>query len=60
MYISKRTRMITFIKFKLKKSDDQMNIDKCRVAANITEYHIKIIFVIIIFPKFMMISNYFI
>ena len=25
---------------KLKKSDDHMNIDKYRVAANITEYHI--------------------
>ena len=25
---------------KLKKSDDQMNIDKYIVAANITEYHI--------------------
>ncbi len=25
---------------KLKKSDDQTNIDKFRVVANITEYHI--------------------
>ena len=33
------TRMTTFIKAKLNKSDDQMNIDKFRVAANITEYH---------------------
>ena len=32
--------MTTFIKAKLKKSDDQPNIDKYRVAANITEYHI--------------------
>ena len=32
--------MTTFIKAKLKKSDDQTNIDKYRVAANITEYHI--------------------
>ena len=32
-------RMITFIKAKLKKSDDQTNINKYRVAANITEYH---------------------
>ena len=32
--------MTTFIKVKLKKSDDQINIDKCRVSANITEYHI--------------------
>ncbi len=35
----KQTRMTTFIKAKLKKSDDQTNIDKYRVAANITEYH---------------------
>ena len=34
------TRMTTFIKAKLKKSDDQTNIDKYRVAANITENHI--------------------
>ena len=32
--------MTTFIKVKLKKLDDQTNIDKYRVAANITEYHI--------------------
>ena len=31
--------MITFMKMKLKKSDDQTNTDKYRVAANITEYH---------------------
>ena len=38
--------MTTFIKTKLKKSDDQTNIDKFRVAANILEYHIitKLIF----------------
>ena len=35
-----KTRMTTFIKSKFKKSDDQTNIDKYRVAANITEYHI--------------------
>ena len=35
------TRMTTFIKTKLKKSDDQTNIDKYRVAANITVYHIR-------------------
>ncbi len=29
--------MKTFIKTKFNKSDDQMNIDKYRVAANITE-----------------------
>ncbi len=32
--------MTKFIKTKLKKSDDQTNIDKYREAANITEYHI--------------------
>ena len=32
--------MTTFIKMKFKKSDDQTTIDKYRVAANITEYHI--------------------
>ncbi len=30
---------MTLIKATLKKSDDQANIDKNRVAANITEYH---------------------
>ena len=34
------TRMTTFIKAKLEKSDDQTNIDKYKEAANITEYHI--------------------
>ena len=33
--------MTTFIKTKVKISDDQTNIDKYRLAANITEYHIK-------------------
>ncbi len=44
--------MTTFIKTKLTKSDDQTNIDKYRVAANITEYHIisKLIFLRIIIP----------
>ncbi len=32
--------MTTFIKTKFKISDDQTNIDKYRLAANITEYHI--------------------
>ncbi len=32
--------MTTFIKTKFKKSDDQTNIDKYGVAANIREYHI--------------------
>ena len=31
--------MTTFIKTKLKISDDQTNIDKYRLAANITLYH---------------------
>ena len=46
--------MTTFIKVKLKKSDDQTNIDKYRVAANIKEYYIisKLIFLSINIPKF--------
>ncbi len=49
-----KTRITTFIKAKLKKLDDQSNIDKFRVAANIAEYHIisKLIFLGIITPKF--------
>ena len=43
--------MTTFIKAKLKKSDDQTSIDIYRLAANITEYHIIISKLII--PKFM-------
>ncbi len=41
-----KTRMITFIKAKLNKSDDQKSIDNYRVAENITELHImsKLIF----------------
>ena len=31
--------MTNLIKAKLKKSDDQTNIDKYRVAENIKEYH---------------------
>ena len=31
--------MTTFMKTKLKKSDDQTSIDKYRLAANITEYY---------------------
>ncbi len=34
--------MTTFIKTKFKISDDQTNIDKYRLAANITEYNIKV------------------
>ena len=47
--------MTTFIKTKFKKSDNQTNIDKYRVVANITEYHIisKLIFLRIIIPKFL-------
>ncbi len=44
------------------KSDDQTNIDKYRVTANIiTEYHIisKLIFLNIIFPKFIDIRQLF-
>ncbi len=42
--------MTTFIKAKLKKSDDQTNINKYkyRVAANVAEYHIPLDV-----PKFM-------
>ena len=45
--------MTTFIKMKPKKSDDHTNINKYRVAANITEYHIisKLIFLRIIIEK---------
>ncbi len=32
--------MTTFIKMKFKISEDQTNIDKYRLAANITVYHI--------------------
>ncbi len=32
--------MTTFIDAKIKKLDDQTNIDKYRVAADITEFHI--------------------
>ena len=47
--------MTIFVKARFKKSDDQSNIDKYRVAANITEYHIisKLIFLKVIIPKFM-------
>ena len=33
--------MTTFIKTKFKVLDDQKNIDKYKLSANITEYHIK-------------------
>ncbi len=35
-----KIRMTTFIKTKFIISDDQTNIDKYRLAANIIEYHI--------------------
>ena len=35
-----KIRMTTFIKTKFKKSNNQTNIGKYRVATNITEYHI--------------------
>ena len=34
--------MVTFIKAKLKKSDDRTNIDLYSVNTNITEYHVNI------------------
>ena len=48
--------MTTFLNAKLKKSDDQTNIDKHGVAANITEFHIisKLIFLIIVIPQIIM------
>ena len=49
--------MTTFIKTKLEKSDDQSNIDIYRVAANITEYHIILLRIII--SKFMKIRQVF-
>ncbi len=47
--------MTTFIKAILEKSDDQSNVEKYRVVANSTEYHIisKLIFQRIIITKFM-------
>ena len=52
--------MTTFIKAKLKKSDDQRTLT-IKVASNIMEYHItsKLIFLLIIIPKFMMIRQLF-
>ena len=47
-------RMTTFIKTKFKISDDKTNIDKYRLAKNITEYHIisKLILQRIIITRF--------
>ena len=36
--------MTTFIKAKLKKPDDQTNFDKYRVAVNIAEYRVDLLF----------------
>ena len=46
--------MTKFITAKLKKSDDQMNIEKYSVATDVTDRHIisKLIFPRIIIPKF--------
>ena len=54
-----KNKNVTIIKTKFKKSNDQTNIYKYRVAANITEYHIisKLIFLRIIIPKFMKIRQ---
>ena len=53
--------MTTFLKTKFKISDDQTNIDKYRLAANITEYYIisKVILKRIIIPRFIMIRQLF-
>ena len=53
--------MTTFKKTKFKISDDQTNIDKYRLAANITEFYIlsKLILQRIIIPKFMIIRQLF-
>ncbi len=55
------TRMTSFIKGKLRETEEQMNINKYRVAANITEYYIilKLIYLRIIIPKFMMLRQLF-
>ena len=45
--------MTTFIKTKFKKSQDQTNNDKYRVAANITEYHTDVPVLIIELPRFL-------
>ena len=46
---------------KFKKADDQTNIDKYRLAANFTEYHISLKFILqrIIIPRFMIIRQLF-
>ncbi len=49
--------MTTFIKANLKNLDNQTNINKYRVAANITNYHI--ISKLIVIPKLMKIRQLF-
>ena len=53
------SKKINIHKTKLKKSYGQTNIDKYKVAANITECHIisKLIFLRIVIPKFIMIRQ---
>ncbi len=53
--------MTTFLKAKSKKSDDQTNIEKYRVTANITNYHIisKLVFLRKNIIKFMMMRQLF-
>ena len=48
-----KIRMTTSLKTKLKKSQDQTNNDKYRVAANITEYHTDVTVLIIELPRFL-------
>ncbi len=59
--LKKKTRMTTFIKTKFKILDDQTNIDKQRLAENITEYQfiLKLILQRIIIPIFIMIRQLF-
>ena len=58
---SSNTFLTTFTKTKFKKSDDQTNIDKYRVAVDITEFHIisKFHILRINIPKFMKIGQLF-
>ena len=57
IYVAKKQESRLQTKFKI--SDKQTNIDKYRLAANITEYHIrsKLILQRIIIPKFIMIRR---
>ncbi len=51
--------MTSFIKTTVKISDDQTNIDKYRLAANITEYHIILYLTKDHYSKFMIIRIFF-